>query len=322
MFLSRWSKLRSLIDMNQDGQIGLIDISLWVLAFVFSSLSLLLLALGGVECYLACYFHDNLETLIKFVVPLTQIFGTFGSLVYSVAFMFSMNCPCQNNGFFDFDRDGKIGLVDLLCTFTGIIHTILIALNGLLWYLGYFSPSDVVDFVVANTRVIILILTKSYLAIQRDPSKYSAWAFFVDVNHDGVLELVDLLACIFNTSYFTAVTYAFTILMISPLGQVDLNAFIQFTCQINFVLISAFASVYLSNQTISTSRRRILEIAALLFLLLLGRTVVEILRSDDLFKAVARLLNGLVLGVTQLFLGIFMMQTQAEARNSTKSKRN
>jgi hypothetical protein len=302
--------------MNQDGQIGLIDISLWALAFVFSSLSFLLLVLGGMECYLAYYFQENLQNLIKFVVPLTQIFGTFGTLVYSVAFMFSMNCPCQNNGFFDFDRDGKIGLVDILCTFTGIVHTLLIALNGLLWSLGYYSPSDVVDFIATNTRVVILILTKSYLAIQRDSSKYSPWRFFLDVNHDGVLEFVDILACIFNTSYFTAVVYAFIVLMVSPLGQGDLNAFIQLTCQVNFVLISAFASVYLSNQIISTGRRRVLEVAALFVLVLLARTVIEILiGGGELFKPIAKLLNGLVYGVTQLFLGIFMMQTQSEARS-------
>lgn len=326
-----WQRMRSLVDLSQDGEVNIIDITLWILASLFALLSCLLLLLGGQECYYAFYhmtaLHETNENhsfvkLIKYVVTLTQIFGTFGTLIYSIAFLNSKGDHDGNAesssvqqrtfiGFFDFDKDGKVGFIDLLCTAIGTIHSLLIFFNGLLWYLGYFTPTDIVDFVAANTRVIILILTRSYFAIQRDSSKYSRWRFFIDVNHDGVVELVDIFAVIFNTSYLIAMAYSFYIFITSPIGQADLGGFIQLTSQLNFVLISAFASVYLSKQIISVTRRRILEFFSLCFLIFLARTVVEIMISDDLFKAVSKLLNGLVLGITQLFMGIFMMQTQS-----------
>jgi hypothetical protein len=330
--------MKSMIDLGQDGEINIIDITLWILGSLFTLLSCLLLILGGQECYFALLRSTANEThgnhfvkLIKYIVTLTQIFGTFGTLIYSIAFLKNpkdvrgnettegshessppqqQTTSANSNGFFDFDKDGKIGLIDLLCTATGTIHSILIFLNGLLWYLGYLTPSDIVDFVAANTRVIILILTQSYFAIHRDPTKYSRWRFYVDVNHDGVVELVDVFAVIFNTSYLIAMTSSFYIFMMAPIGQADLGGFIQLTSQLNFVLISAFASVYLSKKMISVTRRRILEFVSLCFLALLARTLVEILISDELFKGVSKLLNGLVLGVTQLLLGIFMTQTQ------------
>jgi hypothetical protein len=327
MAWKRWQKMKSMIDLSQDGEINIIDITLWILASLFAILSCLLLILGGQECYFALFHpaaheveNHHFVKLIKYIVTLTQIFGTFGTLIYSIAFLKNPkgggDTPQHSqtkriNGFFDFDKDGKVGVIDLLCTAIGTIHSLLIFFNGLLWYLGYFAPSDIVDFVAANTRVIILILTQSYFAIQRDPTKYSRWRFYIDVNHDGVVELVDIFAVIFNTSYLIAMAYSFYIFMIAPIGQADLGGFIQLTSQLNFVLISAFASVYLSKQMISVTRRRILEFLSLCFLIFLARTLVEIMISDELFKAVSKLLNGLVVGITQLFLGIFMMQTQS-----------
>lgn len=330
--------LKYIIDLGGDGKIDFIDISLWFMTITFSLLLFYSLYLTLFECYFT--FIIKLKLLLnlsKYFIPLTQIFGTLVTLVYSIAFMFSSNSSLNSslnssssstsststsksndnfiNNFFDFDKDGKIGLVDILCTVTSTIHAGLIIFDMFLWYGGYFTINDVVDFIAADTRLIVLLLTKSYLAYHRDPTKYTRLMFFFDVNHDGSVDYVDLVAFSFNISYILTVIYAYFYLTFSPIGQSDVNNLIVLTSQLHLVLISAFASVYLSKLFITAEKKRILEITSLLFLILLIRTLIEMSTNSDVFKVVVKLANGLVLGVTQLCLGSYLVHVQQPNSN-------
>jgi hypothetical protein len=217
------------------------------------------------------------------------------------------NCPST---FFDFDQDGKVGLLDKICSLVGVIHACAIIANIALWMNGFMNSVEISDFVAANTRLIVLLLTKSYLVFDRDPTKTTWWQFFVDVNHDGVVQLIDVLAVFFNIVYSLSVSFSLIDLIFRPLGSSNPFALIQLTSQLNLVLISAFAAVHLSKGRISQAKRRFITLFSITFIILLTRTLLEMYWVPDIFKAVVRLANGLVLGVTQLVLGTFLVQNK------------
>ena len=321
---SKTSKFKSLVDIGGDGKIGIVDLVAWMLLLVFCGLFL-----GSLREFAKHLYNrvmgQNTESLIEYTSPLAQVMGTLVTVVYSFGFAYSSNQITPNssgpggevinkhlqklNEFLDINKDGRVGVMDWLCSVTGIIHIVILLVDVVLFIQGYVTTSDVVDLIASNTRVMILFLSSSYAAHQRDPSRRNGWRFLFDINHDGVFQLMDSLAMICTVLFAAAVCYAYYDLVWTPLGTSHLWSLISLTSQLNFILVTAFALVYLSKNALSPSTERVMCIYAIFYLVLLLRTIGEIytLKSEETFQAISTLANGLVLGVTQLVIGSYMM---------------
>lgn len=192
------------------------------------------------------------------------------------------------------------------------MHVAVLLVDVALFMNGYMVTSDIVDLIAANTRLIILFLSSSYAAHEGDPRKKSGWRFLFDINHDDMFQLVDSLAMICMVLYFVSVVYAFVELVFLPIASSDVWSLISLTGQLNFILISSFAIVYLSKRKMSLVTERLLCLFSVFYVVLLLRTVREIYTIETAltFKAISALANGMVLGVTQLVMGSFMMHNQ------------
>ena len=169
-----------------DGKLGVVDIAALMMTFVFSVLFLVAVCVFTIQLYLCFVGEESLPQLLEYSIPLTQVTGTLVTLVYLVAFMYSGNTvpPEEDYAhvFFDFDKDGHLGLVDLLCTGTGAVHAAVLVMNVVLWYRGAMPTSRVVECVAATTKLVILFLTKSYLAYQAGPKELPGYYFIFDIN--------------------------------------------------------------------------------------------------------------------------------------------
>mmetsp|Transcript_8514 Transcript_8514/g.12711 ORF Transcript_8514/g.12711 Transcript_8514/m.12711 type:complete len:333 (+) Transcript_8514:87-1085(+) len=308
-------RIKYFMDLSGDGKVNIVDFTAWLLTFIFLSLSLAAVSVFAYHLYYMIVGKEPLQNLIEYTIPLTQVTGTLVTLVYSVAFMYNTgqsSGTSQKGLFFDFDKDGKINIVDRLCAFIGVTHSVIIIVDIVLWYNNFMDVSNVVDCIAATTRLIILFLTKSYLAHEMDPRKKPGYWFIFDINHDGLFQLMDLLAMICNVTYISAVIYSYICLVFLPLSESDVWSLINLTSQLNFVLVAAFATVYLSKQPMSRRTERALGAFAAFYLLLLLRTVAEMYMMDETFKVITKLANGVVLGVTQLIMGSFLVHNKLQ----------
>ncbi|CAE7425592.1 unnamed protein product [Symbiodinium microadriaticum] len=318
------SKLRNMVDIGGDGKVNAADLVAWMLLIVFCGLFL-----ASFRELLKHLYNrvlgENTENLIEYTSPLAQVMGTLVTVVYSFGFAFSSQQSCaainrpgsgaeyrhlqKLSNFLDVNKDGRVGVMDWLCCVTGLIHIIILLVDVVLFAEGHVATADVVDLIASNTRVMILFMSSSFSAHQKAGKGKSGWRFLFDINHDGIFQLMDSLAMICTVLYFVAVTYSYNDLVFRPLGGSHVWPLISLTSQLNFILVTAFALVYLSKNTLSVTTERIMCFYALGYLVLLLRTVGEIytLESEVTFRAISTLANGMVLGVTQLVIGSYMM---------------
>jgi hypothetical protein len=310
-----------LFDVSGDGKVDIVDIAAVVLISLFSFLVMATLAIFGRHLYQVCDDKERVSSMISYAIPLSHITGTLASLVYAMSFMDTTSKSKFTKlriAFFDFDKDGQVGMVDRLCCFTGIAHSIVIVVDIVLWLTGSLGTREVVEFVSSLTRVIVLFLTKSYSSHVEDPRRQSGWRFLLDFNHDGEFQLADGLAMVCMVTYTFAAAYAWQSLVFPPFAESDVNLLIQLSSQLNFVLVSGFAAVYLAPRRPSaeTSATKALCVFAVFYLVLLFRTIAEMYFEENAFEVMARLANGIAVGVTQLVMGAYVIRSHGPSSAS------
>lgn len=313
-----------LLDISGDGKVDIVDITAVLLISLFSFLVLATLAIFSRHLYQVYTDNEKVSNMVSYATPLSHITGTLSSLVYAMAFMYTANQSQSTKlrvAFFDFDKDGVIGLVDRLCCLTGIAHSIVIIVDVVLWLSGSFSTGDVVEFISSMTRVIVLFLTNSYSSHMENVRRKSGWLFLLDFNHDGEFQLADGLAMLCMVSYTFAVLYAWKCLVFQPFAESDVNLLIHLSSQLNFVLVSGIATLYLSpkKRSFETSATKALCAFAAFYLVLLFRTVVEMYFEENAFEVMARLANGIALGVTQLVMGAYLIRSHTSNSSAART---
>jgi hypothetical protein len=322
----RISRLKFFMDLGGDGKVTVVDFVAWQLLIVFGGVSVAALYVFAGRLYMMMK-GTSTENIATYSIPLSQVMGTLVTLVYSFAFMYSSKeASVDTSGsknrrkifsFLDINKDGSLSATDWLCCLTGVTHVLILLVNVYLFYDGHMGTADIVTLIATNTRLIILFLTNSFLAHISDPKKKSGWRFIYDINHDNTFQLVDLLAMICNIFYFLAVVYCYVDLVFLPLGTSDVWSLISLTGQLNFILISAFASVYLSNKSMSSQVEMMLGLFSISYMILLLRTVGEMttVPSEKSFTVITSLANNMVLGVTQLVMGSYVVHDAKRKHN-------
>lgn len=235
------SKYSFLIDFGNDTSI--VDIVCWSITIVFSILFIIISLTFLDEVKLSISGKGNWALIATLAPSFTQISSTFVTLIYSYAFFIASNnkniyIKNEDKGnesiaiFFDFSGDGKIGFKDILCCVTGIVNVISLVINIILWYYNYIDLMQVVSLIGAVNRVIVLFLTKSYLGSNEQKNyekSFSSFMYFIDINHDGEFQLVDVMATIINLVYWSSVFYSWIMIIFSPVGTTNVNIFISLT---------------------------------------------------------------------------------------------
>jgi hypothetical protein len=315
----RLSRLKFFMDLGGDGKVTVVDFVAWQLLIVFGGVSVAALYVFADRLYMTMK-GTSTENIANYSIPLSQVMGTLVTLVYTFAFMYSSKESITSTAasksstlptlsFLDVNKDGRLTATDWLCCLTGITHITILLINVYLFYNGHLVIADVVTLVAANTSLIIIFMTNSFLAHMSDVEKKSNWRFIFNIHHDNAFHLVDILALFCNIFYFSAVAYCFIDLVFRPLGHSDVWSLIALTGQLNFILISAFASAFLSNGVMSMRVELALSIYAVVCMILLLRTVGEMstVPAESTFNVISSLANKMVLGVTQLVMGSYVV---------------
>ena len=324
---TKMSRLKFFMDLGGDGKVTVVDFVAWQLLIVFGGVSVAALYVFADRLLLTIYGKST-EYISTYSIPLSQVMGTLVTLVYTFAFMYSSKEASVTASkrkilkifsFLDVNKDGRLTATDWLCCLTGVTHAAILLVNVYLFFTGHLTTPDVVALIAANTSLIIIFLSNSFLAHMTEPEKKSNWRFFFNIHHDNAFHLVDMLAILCNVAFFSAVTYCFIILVFQPLGHSDVWSLIALTGQMNFILISAFASAYLSNGNMSMRVELALSVYAVIYMVLLLRTVWEMstVPTESTFNVITSLANNMVLGVTQLVMGSYVVH---DSKMSTYKK--
>jgi hypothetical protein len=148
----------------------------------------------------------------------------------------------------------------------------------------------------------------------------------VDINKDGIFQFVDLLAAICIIIFCLSASYCWGHFVIfSQIGLSDVNCLIELTKSFSIILLGTFAAVYLSKRSMSPSLERNLGLFSLILLVILVRTVAETLTLPGFqtYKFFMKLAKGLVKGITQLMLGMYILRCNHKSNAaSTANKKN
>lgn len=311
----RMSSLKFIVDLGGDGRVTVVDFVAWQLLIVFCGVSGAALYVFA-DRLLTNAFGTSTEKIATYSIPLSQVMGTLATLVYTFAFMYSATEVCTDgksswsfSTFLDINKDGSLSISDWMCCLTGITHVSLVLVNVYLFFDGNLRTAEVVTLITANTRLIILFLSNSFMAHMSDQKKKSGWRFIFDIYHDDAFQLVDLLAMICTIIFVAAGAFCYSELVFRPVGQSDVVSLISLTGQCNLILISAFARVYLSKGDMSAKVEVSLSVYAVIYMVLLLRTVGEMstVPAEDTFSVITSLANKMVLGVTQLVMGSYVV---------------
>jgi uncharacterized membrane protein YgdD (TMEM256/DUF423 family) len=317
----------SILDVNMDGEVNFVEVFVMAVMMIFLGIYIWSTFIFLNQILLILIGTDTQKSSISmFVSPLAEVSGTLVTIVYSVAFTNKADESAtravqpETLSFFDFDKDGKVGLVDSFCCFVGSLHALVMTISYLLWMYDRVPVSELVQLVSCSSRLILLFVTKSHLTgpefyhykqKSADSTIKTRFLRVVDINKDGIFQFVDLLAAICIIIFCLSASYCWGHFVIfSQIGLSDVNCLIELTKSFNIILLGTFAAVYLSKRSMSPSLERNLGLFSLILLVILVRTVAEtmMLPGFQTYKFFMKLAKGLVKGITQLMLGMYILR--------------
>ena len=161
--------------------------SLWV---VNTTIALIMIVFFGIFVLVSVYFLRDIgqgrHLYLANVAPsFTQLSTTLITLIYTYAF-YVTKCHASRKeeeqedhnvgnplprinqiaSFFSFndaDADGNFGIIDFLCCSVGVINSVCLLNNMVLWTKGYLSMGTIIGTLGPMNRVVNLFIAKSYM---------------------------------------------------------------------------------------------------------------------------------------------------------------
>ena len=309
-------------------------------------------------------------SLGKVAIPITNLTTTFMTFIYSYCFYMTSkpsnyssqtkidddekdeNMEIMNNVeymrtlaiiFFDFDLDGRIGLLDIFACVSGTINNVILVVDMLLWYGGILSTSKIITTLASMNRVITLFITRSYMIPVTDLTKESPfntsnnnnkskrkWIVNIlkqltDINNDGLFQFVDVISFSASGIYMCIVITCWTVLISSELGKSDINSCVSFANSLTTPLATIFGCSLLlqdKQSPLPFIKELWISFCCVCYVIFLIRVIIEIyLQNKYSFDLMSTLSNGLVLPVVQL-MSAFLVHRKQDTTTMKSTIRN
>ena len=323
------------------------------LTLIVLNLTSIIIAVLFIYSFSSVVFHfvscllDEISILGKLAIPITNLTTTFTTLIYSYCFFITSKPHHHNNSFddedysenvsldtqkivvfFDLDLDGQVGIIDLLASVAGIINSLCLLVDMVLWYEGFLSTSDVVTTLPAMNRVISLFITRSYMIPVEEnqfksikEEKKKGWIKriinqlmqFIDINNDDQFQLVDVISFSVTSTYLITISLCWILLISSDSGNANIIDCVNLISALTTPLATIFGCSFLLNKKapLPMLKEFVIFSCCLLYVVFLIRTVLEMKLQNKLsVDLMSKLSNGLVIPVVQLFSAFLIHRKQ------------
>jgi hypothetical protein len=274
--------------------------------------------------------EENLQYLGECAAPLAEISCTFSMLVYSYSIVYTSTRAKQlvkqqvskHSSFFSFIGDSKVSFMDMFCAFVGLVGVLSFSLSTLLWLMGLLIDKSFLRVMKPATRLMSLLITKSYLSQQhaaktsKDDTMMASTMTqrlfaMADINHDGSLELVDVLASVFSSVFSCSLLSCYISFMRSTQGSFSIHSWTTISSLWTIIVSTLFAcnlSKRMADGAAPERNSAATVLFCLLYIALLVRTLSELSEDYEIsfYHEVSSLGNGLVMPITHLLTAALM----------------